>query len=262
MSDYLSKLFSLEGKVALVTGGSKGIGFMISSSLVQAGAKVYISSRSQETCDEAAAKLSEFGECISLPFDLSSVENIQLLADQLSEREEKLDILINNSGRTWGEQIDKFPEKGWDSVMTLNVKSPFYLVQRLLPQLVKAGTKEDPARIINIGSVAGISSETQQAYSYMASKAAINHLTKGLAKDLVDRNITANAIAPGFFPSRMTRHISGNEEMKKYAMSIIPLGRMGQSEEIGSLAIYLCAKPSAYITGAIIPIDGGILINK
>lgn len=262
MSDYLSNLFSVKGKVALVTGGSKGIGLMISTALVKAGAKVYISSRSQESCDEAAKQMSEFGECYSIPFDLSIVENIQHLADQLSEREQKLDVLINNSGRSWGEQIDSFPEKGWDSVMTLNVKSPFYLVQRLLPLLEKAGTKEDPARIINIGSVAGIMAETQQAYSYMASKAAINHLTKGLAKDLVNRNINANAIAPGFFPSRMTRHITDNDTVMDYAMSMVPMGRMGEADEIGSLAVYLCAKSSAYINGAIIPIDGGIVIGR
>jgi len=262
MNNYLAELFSLKGKVALVTGGSKGIGLMISAALIKAGAKVYISSRSKESCDETAAALSEYGECISIPFDLSTVENIQHLADQISEREEKLDILINNSGKSWGESIDKFPEKGWDSVMNLNVKSPFYLVQRLLPLLAKAGSPEDPARIINIGSVAGISSETQMAYSYMASKAAINHLTRGLAKDLVKRNITANSIAPGFFPSKMTRHITGNDDVLKYALGMIPVGRMGEPEEIGSLAIYLCAKPSAYITGAVIPIDGGILINS
>lgn len=261
MSEYLTNLFSLTGKVVLVTGGSKGIGLMISTALIKAGAKVYISSRSQESCDEAAKQMSEFGECISLPYDLSVVENIQLLADQLNEREEKLDVLINNSGRSWGEKIDSFPEKGWDSVMTLNVKSPFYLVQRLLPLLEKAGTKEDPARIINIGSVAGILSETQQAYSYMASKAAINHLTKGLAKDLVGRNIISNSIAPGFFPSRMTRHITGNDAVMDRAMSMVPMGRMGEPEEIGSLAIYLCSKSSAYINGAIIPIGGGIVIN-
>jgi len=261
MSDYLSNLFSLKGKTALVTGGSKGIGKMISVALIKAGAKVYISSRSQETCDATAAELSDHGECVSIPFDLSTVENIQHLADELAKREDRLDILINNSGKSWGADIDKFPERGWDDVMTLNVKSPFYLVQRLLPLLEKAGTKEDPARIINIGSIAGIISTTQSAYSYMASKAAINHLTKGLAKDLVNRNIVVNAIAPGFFPSKMTRHITENEDVKKYAIGMIPLGRMGQPEEIGSLAIFLCSKPSAYMTGTIIPIDGGILIN-
>ncbi len=262
MSDYLSNLFSLKGKTALVTGGSKGIGKMISTALIKAGAKVYISSRSQETCDATAAELSEHGECISIPFDLSIVENIQHLADELEKREEKLDVLINNSGRTWGAPIDEFPERGWDDVMTLNVKSPFYLVQRLLPMLEKAGTKEDPARIINIGSIAGLMATTQQAYSYMASKAAINHLTKGLAKDLVSKHIIANAIAPGFFPSKMTKFITENEEAKKYATGMIPLKRMGEPDEIGSLAIFLCAKPSAYVTGAVIPIDGGILVNQ
>ena len=262
MSDYLSNLFSLKGKTILATGGSKGIGLMMSTALIKAGAKVYISSRSQESCDEAAKALSEIGECVSIPYDLSTVENIQLLADQIAQQEDKLDVLINNSGRSWGEQLEKFPERGWDDVMTLNVKSPFYLLQKLLPLLEKAGTKEDPARIINIGSVAGIMAETQQAYSYMASKAAINHLTKGLAKDLVGRNINANAIAPGFFPSRMTRHITGNDEVMKYAMSIVPMGRMGKEEEIGSLAIYLSSKASAYITGSIIQMDGGAVISK
>lgn len=261
MSTYLSELFSLAGKIALVTGGSKGIGLMISTALVKAGAKVYISSRSQESCDEVAKQLSEHGACVSLPFDLSTVDNIQLLADQLGEHEEKLDILINNSGRSWGAPIESFPEKGWDNVMTLNVKSPFYLVQKLLHLLTAAGTAEDPARIINIGSIAGISSLTQSAYSYMASKAAINHLTKGLAIDLVGRNITANAIAPGFFPSRMTRHITEDDKMMDYAMSMVPMGRMGKAEEIGSLAIYLCSKPSAYITGSVLTIDGGVLVN-
>ena len=262
MSNYLSELFSLTGKTALVTGGSKGIGLMISTALVKAGAKVYISSRSQESCDEVASQLSEHGICVSLPFDLSVVENIQNLADRIGEHESKLDILINNSGRSWGAPLEEFPEKGWDNVMTLNVKSPFYLVQKLLPLLSAAGTVDDPARIINIGSIAGISSFTQSAYSYMASKAAINHLTKGLAIDLVKRNITANAIAPGFFPSRMTRHITDDDKMMDFAMAKVPMGRMGKADEIGSLAIYLCSKPSAYITGAVMTIDGGVLVSS
>ena len=196
MTDYLNLLFSLEGKTALVTGGAKGIGRMISESLLQAGARVFISSRSVEDCNAAAAEMQRHGDCRALPYDLASVDNIEALAMDLQTAGHGLDILVNNSGATWGAPLDEFPEAGWDKVMDLNVKTPFYLVQKFLPLLAAGASQEQPARIINIGSIAGLVAESQSAYSYMASKGAILHLTKGLAKDLAGRHITVNAIAP------------------------------------------------------------------
>ena len=202
MTDYLQSLFSLEGKTALITGGSKGIGLMMAESMIKAGARIYISSRSAESCEATAKALSAYGECVAMPYDLSSVENIEALAGEITAAGHGLDILVNNSGRTWGAPLESYPEGGWDKVMSLNVKSPFFLVQKLLPLLSAAGTADDPARIINIGSIAGIDSVTLSSYAYMASKAAINHLTRGLARDLVGRHINVNAIAPGLFPEQ------------------------------------------------------------
>ena len=261
MTDFLSSLFSLEGKTALITGGAKGIGNMMSEHLLKAGATVYISSRSVQDCEAAATTLSRYGTCVAMPYDLSFVKNIEALTSQIEAAGRGLDILINNSGRTWGAPLESYPEKGWDSVMALNIKTPFFLVQKLLPLLSAAGTIDDPARILNIGSVAGLMTETLSAYAYMSSKAAILHLTKGLARDLADKHIAVNAIAPGFFPSRMTRHITDNEKIQAQVLKTIPMGRMGRPDEIGALALYLCSKASAFMTGSVIPIDGGSLVG-
>ncbi len=258
MSDYLDSLFGLTGKTALVTGGAKGIGRMISEALLQAGARVFISSRSAADCEAAAAEMSALGECHAVPYDLTQVENIEALAADLDSAGHGLDVLVNNSGATWGAPLEEFPESGWDKVMNLNVKSPFFLVQKMLPLLERGARAEAPARVVNIGSVAGMLAGTQSAYSYMASKAAIMHLTKGLAKDLAARHITVNAIAPGFFESKMTRHYSASDEMLNFILAGIPLGRMGEPREIGALTLYLCGPAGAYTTGAVVPCGGGV----
>ena len=257
MEGYLSSLFNLEGKTALVTGGAKGIGRMISEGLLQAGARVYISSRSAEDCELAAQQMSGLGDCRAFPHDLSSMSGIASLVADIEQAGHGLDILVNNSGATWGAPLEDFPESGWDKVMDLNVKSPFFLVQKLLPLLKAAGQKGDPARVVNISSVAGIVSGSQSAYSYMASKAAISHLNKGLAVDLAKDHISVNAIAPGLFPSKMTRHLTTDEGMEMVG-SLIPLGRIGQPDDVAGLTIFLCSAAGAYLTGSVIPLAGGM----
>ncbi|MBD5634639.1 MAG: SDR family NAD(P)-dependent oxidoreductase, partial [Candidatus Eremiobacteraeota bacterium] len=204
MNLRIESLFSVAGKVALVTGGSRGIGEMIARGLVENGARVYISSRKSDVCDALAKELSAYGECISLPADLSRPDEVERLAALVSEREPKLDILINNAGAAWGEPFDGFPEKGWDRVMDLNVKSLFFLTQQLVGPLERAGSADDPARVINIGSIDGLQAPAMENFSYSASKAAVHQLTRHLASFLAARHINVNAIAPGFFPSKMT----------------------------------------------------------
>ncbi|TDG11853.1 SDR family oxidoreductase [Seongchinamella unica] len=257
MSTYLESLFSLSGKTALVTGGAKGIGRMMSESLLQAGARVCISSRSVEDCEKAAQEMSALGECRAFPHDLSGLQGIAALVADIEQAGGGLDILVNNSGATWGAPLDDFPESGWDKVMDLNVKSPFFLVQKLLPLLRAAGSGSDPARVVNISSIAALISNSQSAYSYMASKAAITHLNRGLAMDLAKDNISVNAIAPGFFPSKMTRHMS-SEEGREMMCSLTPLGRIGEPDDIGGLIIYLCSRAGAFVTGSVIPLGGGM----
>ncbi|WOJ95973.1 SDR family oxidoreductase [Congregibacter brevis] len=259
MSEYLDNLFTLNGKTALVTGGAKGIGRMISEALLQSGARVLISSRSAVDCEAAAAEMSSLGDCRAFPRDLSKVENIAALVADVEAVGFGLDILVNNSGATWGAPIDEFPEAGWDKVMDLNVKSPFFLVQKLLPLLSAGASSADPARIINIGSIAGMMGKPGgAAYSYMASKSAILHLTRGLAFDLASRDITANAIAPGLFPSKMSNHLTGDEEARKMSTAEIPLGRIGTPDDIGGVAVLLCSKAGAYMTGSVVTVSGGL----
>ena len=248
-------LFSIEGKTAIVTGGSRGIGLMIAEGFVEGGAKVYISSRKAEVCDEVAAELSKKGECISIPADLSTPEGISKLADGYGERESSLDILINNAGAAWGAPIEEYPEEGWDKVMSLNVKGIFFLTKALLPLLRKAATPDDPARVINIGSIDGIRVPQLQNYAYSASKAAVHMLTRHLAHHIVGDNITVNAIAPGPVPSKMTKFMFDMGE--DVVASQVPLGRAGRPEDMAGAAIYLSSKAGAYLTGAVIPVDGG-----
>ncbi|CAA0093369.1 Rhamnolipids biosynthesis 3-oxoacyl-[acyl-carrier-protein] reductase [Zhongshania aliphaticivorans] len=255
---YLTQQFSLQGKTALVTGGARGIGEMIAEGLIKAGAKVYITSRKQEDLDEKVAAFNQYGECIGIIADVASTAGIEALAASITEKESQLDILINNAGKTWGAPLDSFPEKGWDDVMTINVKAPFLLVQKLLPLLRNGVTAKKPHHIINIGSIAGLSSDSLSAYSYGTSKAAIHHLTGVLAKGLVKDHINVNAIAPGSFPSKMTAGIMKTDEAKQAVLATIPMGRMGDPEDIANLAIYLCS--SSYMTGNIVPIDGGSLL--
>ena len=253
----MNKLVDISGKTALVTGGSRGIGEMIAEGFVANGVKVYISARKAEACNATAARLSEFGECIAIPADLSTLEGVTHLADEIQARESRLDILVNNAGATWGAPIDEFPEAGWDKVMDINVKGPFFLTQALLPLLEASASPEDPARIINVGSIDGLNVNKMGTYSYGPSKAAIHHLTRTFASHLADRNITANAIAPGPFPSKMTAGIAAamGEEIRKH----VPLKRWGEPADMAGTAIFLASAAGAYVSGAVIPVDGGII---
>lgn len=253
----IQELFKLDGKVALVTGGGKGIGAMITKGLVESGAKVYISSRSQEACDAYAAEMSKLGKCVALPKDLSKLENIIELVDELKSQEEHLDILVNNSGATWGTDFESFPEKGWDKVMDLNAKSVFFLSQKLLPLLKKNASQADPSRIINISSVMSESTVSLGAFSYSASKAAVTHMSRCLARELADDFILVNTVGPGFFPTDMTSHLP-----KDAIASEVPLKRLGSGDDIAGLVVFLSSKASSYITGSYIPVDGGFLIKS
>jgi len=252
----MKDLFDIAGKVALVTGGSRGIGEMIAEGFVANGVKTYISARKAEACEATAARLSGTGECISIPADLSSAEGIAALVDEIKGREDKLDILVNNAGAAWGEPIETFPESAWDKVMTINVKSPFFLTQALLPLLENAASADDPARVIMVGSIDGININMMPTFAYGPSKAAVHHLARTLAAHLAPRNITANAIAPGLFPSQMTAKVI--ERMGEQIAQGTPLKRHGRPEDMAGVAIYLASKAASFVTGVVIPVDGGI----
>jgi NAD(P)-dependent dehydrogenase (short-subunit alcohol dehydrogenase family) len=245
---------NLHGKTAIVTGGSRGIGAMIARGFVEAGVKTYITARKADALAETAEELSRFGGCIGLPADLSQAEGRARFVAELREREERLHILVNNAGASWGAPLDEFPEAGWDKVMDLNVKSIFFLTQALLPLLRCAARREDPARVLNIGSINGLAYAPLLNYSYVASKAAVHHLTRQLAVDLAGDHINVNAIAPGFFPSKMTAHLLDHEEEMARA---IPRGRLGTPEDAAGTAIYLCARAAAFVTGHVLVLDGG-----
>jgi NAD(P)-dependent dehydrogenase (short-subunit alcohol dehydrogenase family) len=250
-------LFSIEGKVAVVTGGSRGIGIMIARGLVEAGARVYISSRKADVCDQAAADLSKQGECISIPTDLSTSDGVDHLASELAARESALHILVNNAGATWGAPIEEFPEEAFDKIWAVNVKAIFYLTIKTLPLLRKAASPDDPARVINIGSIDGLKVPYFENYAYSASKAAVHMLTRHMAHTLNKDHITVNAIAPGLFPSKMTNFVF--ESMGEETLGQgIPLGRVGKPEDAAGAAIYLASRAGAYLTGAVIPVDGGV----
>jgi len=262
----MKNLFSIEGKVALVTGGSRGIGEMIAAGFLANGAKVYISSRKAEVCDETAKRLQEEygGECISIPADLSNLEGIKDLTQKLQE--DKLDILVNNAGASWGEPIDEYSEKGWDKVMDTNVKGVFFLTQQLLPLLRSSGNAEDPSRVINIGSIDGIKTGLCDAFSYGPSKAALHHLTRVLAASLVKENIIVNAIAPGPFPTWMlSTGVGGGGDLDINWSEVgnsNPRGRVGTPEDIAGLAIFLCSRAGAYTVGETITCDGGAVASS
>jgi len=252
-----SDLFSIRGKVAVVTGGSRGIGLMIARGFVNAGARVYISARKAEACNAAAAELSKIGECISVPADLGTLEGVRHLAGEVSAREKLLHVLVNNAGATWGAPLEEFPESGWEKIMAINVKGVFQLTVQLLPLLRRAASKDDPARVINIGSIDGIRVPRFDNFSYSASKAGVHMLTRHLATKLVSENISVNAIAPGLFPSKMTQFLfEGLGE--EAASSSIPMGRPGREDDIAGTAIFLSSRAGAYLTGAVIPVDGGV----
>ncbi|SVC59176.1 uncharacterized protein METZ01_LOCUS312030 [marine metagenome] len=257
----MKELFSVKGKVALVTGGSRGIGLMIAKGYVQSGAKVYISSRNSETCKEVEESLSKFGDCISIPTDLSKEEGVLFLVEKLKQLESRLDILVNNAGKTWGAPLEEYPMDAWNMVMKVNVSSPFQLIKELLPLLKAAGKKSDPARVINIGSPAGSLSGGMNAYAYNTSKAALHHLTRVLAKDLAKERININTISPGPFPSKMTNFKVGDKTFLEYAGESTPQGRSGTEKDMIATALFLSSIGSSYITGALIPLDGGTTLG-
>jgi NAD(P)-dependent dehydrogenase (short-subunit alcohol dehydrogenase family) len=253
-------LFSIEGKTALVTGGSRGIGLMIARGMVEAGATVYISSRKADVCEQVATELSALGTCTALPADLSTEAECRRLADELAAREDRLHILVNNAGATWGAPLADFDDKAWDRVLDLNVKGVFHLTRFLLPQLEAAATADDPARVINIGSIDGIHVPSLETYSYSASKAAVHQMTRVLAGRLGRQHITVNAIAPGPFESKMmaaTLESFGDE-----IAASAPLGRIGRPDDMAGTAIFLSSRAGAYLTGTVIPVDGGIATTK
>lgn len=255
----MSDLFSLAGKSALVTGGAQGLGRMIAEGLLRAGATVAISSRKADICEAAASEMAVLGRCIPLPADLSTPEVAVDLVGRYRAAVGACHILVNNAGKTWGGEIDSFPDKAWPSVMAVNVQTPFTMVRELLPELGAAGTADDPARIINIGSVAGMKAERLSAYSYAASKAAVHMMTRDLAGDLAARHITVNAVIPGFFPTKMTAHMRDENSVDPGLLAHIPLGRLGRPDDIAGIIIFLCSRAGAYVTGAQIPVDGGVV---
>jgi NAD(P)-dependent dehydrogenase (short-subunit alcohol dehydrogenase family) len=249
-------MFSLKGRVALVTGGSRGIGKMIAEGFLAQGAKVYISSRKAMVCDAVAAELSVDGaECISLPQDISTVEGAQTLARRMTELEPKLDILVNNAGAAWGADFDEFPESGWDKVMDLNLKSPFFLTQALHDLLKASGRREQPAKVINITSIDGIRLNPQETYSYHASKSALIYLTRRMAARLVRDAINVTSIAPGAFASEMNRVARDHGDA---VAKLIPARRIGVDEDMAGAAIYLASRAGDYVIGETITVDGGV----
>lgn len=249
-------LFDVAGKIVLVTGGSRGIGYGIAAGFLQAGAKVYICGRKAQDCEKAAAELSSFGECLPLTANVGSVEGCQALAAELKDREDRLNVLVNNAGNIWVERLEKYPEFGWDKVYDLNVKGVFYLIQALLPMVEAAASADDPGRIINIGSIDAFHVPDHETYAYSSSKAAVHHLTTHLARRLALSNITANVIAPGRYRSQMLENaidLQGTDEL----LEPIPLGRFAVGDDLAGAAIYLSSRAGAFVTGAMIPVDGG-----
>jgi NAD(P)-dependent dehydrogenase (short-subunit alcohol dehydrogenase family) len=250
------ELFSVKGKVAVVTGGSRGIGLMIARGFVEGGAKVYVSARKAEACDAAAKELSASGTCISIPGDVGTEAGCRALADEIAKRESALHVLVNNAGANWGAPLAEYPDSGFDKVLATNLKGVFHLTRFMIPLLEKAASDDDPARVINIGSIDGLQAPMLETYAYSSSKAAVHHLTRVLAHKLAAQRITVNAIAPGPFESKMMA-----ETLQRFGDSIrasCPLGRIGRPEDMAGTAIFLASRAGSYLTGAVIPVDGGI----
>lgn len=257
----LNTLFGLDGKTALVTGGATGIGRMACEALVRAGATVLMASRKGDACESVAKELNALGaagKAIGFAGDVGSEEGVDALVAAVKERTDRLDILMNNAGVTWGAPLGDFPFAAWDKVMRVNVAGAFDLTQKLLPMLRASGTVDDPARVVNVGSVMGEREMGDGAYSYSASKAAIMHLSKIMAKELAGEAITVNSLAPGPFVSRMTAFATHDEGMRDKVGKDVPLGRVGRDEDIGGCMLFLCGRGGAYVTGAVIPVSGGI----
>jgi len=252
----MSELFSVKGKVVLVTGGSRGIGLMIARGFVEAGAKVYISSRKKQVCDKVARELSELGNCISVPADLSSEAGVEQLAGEIAGRESSLHVLVNNAGANWGAPFADYPASAFDKLFALNVKAVFLLTRELVPLLEQAARPGDPARVINVGSADGVRPPALEVYAYGASKAALHHLTRHLARKLARQLITVNAVAPGPFESKMME--ATLEKLREQVIAAVPLRRIGEPEDMAGIAIYLASRAGAYVTGTVISVDGGM----
>ena len=254
----MSDLFDVDGKTALVTGGSRGIGLMIARGLVLAGARVIVSSRKTGDLAKTAAKLAKLGDCQAIPGDVSTPEGAQALARATEERFPRLDILVNNAGAGWGAPLEEFPASGWDKVLHTNVEGVFHLTVALLGALRASANANPPARVINIGSIDGLRAPSLENYSYSASKAAVHMLTRHLAKRLASEQITVNAIAPGPFESKMTAFMLDAPENREMVERLVPLGRIGHPDDVAGLALLLSSRAGSYLTGTVIPLDGGI----
>ncbi len=249
-------LFDLSGKAAVVTGGTRGIGLMIARGLLEAGARVYISSRKADACAAAQAELSRHGTVTAIPADLSAEAECARLAGAVGEHEQALNVLVNNAGATWGAPLAEFPAAAWDKVVDLNLKAPFFLTRAFLPLLEAGGTHDDPARVINVGSIDGLHVPSLPTYAYSASKAGLHHMTRVLARELGPRGITVNAVAPGPFESKMMAATLAT--FGDAIAEAAPLGRIGRPDDMAGVAVYLASRAGAYVTGAVIPVDGGI----
>jgi len=257
----IEELFGVQGKVVLVTGGSRGIGLAIAEGFVRAGARVYISARNAEACAVAAKELTKHGDCRAVPADLGTAEGREMLGGVLSERENRLDVLVNNAGAIWAETVADYPESGWDKVYDLNVKGSFFLVQALLPLLREAASPRDPARVINVGSIDGFHVPHHETYAYSSSKAAVHQLSRHLAAQLAPVPVTVNVIAPGMFKSRM---LSGTlaRRGEEAVLAPVPLKRFVSPSDMAAAAIYLASPAGSYLTGAVIPVDGGTATTR
>lgn len=258
--DILNQLFSVAGKTALVTGGAKGVGAMISSALVRAGCKVIVVSRSPEHGERFAAGMAQHGDCVFLAHDLASVDGVRAAAADVARLAPRLDILVNNAGAFSASAIDTVDTGIWDRELALNLRAPFFLSQLLLPQLkAAAAAGDDPARIVNIGSIAALWAKSSQAYAYGVAKAGVHQMTRMLAADLAASRITVNAIAPGFFPSDMTAgFFTAVPGLREQVVDSIPARRLGTPEDIGGAVIFLCSRAGAYLSGAVLPVEGGL----
>lgn len=250
-------LFDIAGKTALVTGASVGIGAMIASAMAANGARVWICARKREGLEALRQRLGGIGECNAIVADLSTPEGLSVVATTLEREVSALDILVNNAGATWGAPLGAYPRAGFEKVLNLNVLAPFELTQLLLPLLREAARERPPARIINISSVDGISPPSVDSFGYSSSKAAVIMLTRHLAKTLAGEAITVNCIAPGIFPSRMTAVMLDETHPQHIPPPQVPLGRLGEAEDMAGAILYLSSRAGAFVTGAVLPVSGG-----
>ncbi|WP_420453774.1 SDR family oxidoreductase [Ilumatobacter sp.] len=257
----MTNLFGLDGKVAVVTGGSRGIGYMIAAGLVTNGVTTYITARKADACDAAASELDELSStasCVSIPGDLSSAEGVAEFAAAVGERTDAVDVLVNNAGAAWGAPLGEFPETGFDKVLAINVKAPFMLTQELLPLLEARATAQDPGRVVMIGSIDGIRVPGGDNFSYSAAKAGVHMLARHLAADIVGRHVTVNSVAPGPFESKMMEYMLDSDDKREMVEASVPRGRIGSAADIAGAVIFLAGRAGAFTTGATIPVDGGI----